>query len=232
MSRWTKARDRARSVASGVIRKPLTDIKYSAEIIAHPTRLAPSYVLKQDYATSLDKLALGEGVSDMRAVRNTGRIVGAAIGLFYGGSAVYSAAGGGATGAVEVGIPGTDVGVAAGSSGGAGLIGGGSGVATSTGILGTGVTAGDVSTTALVLNALRRGNVGAAVDALTGSDWGSQYLPNFGGGTDAGVRSGGLPDSGSPSAYARGGMSPLVLAALGIAFVIVIIFIVRKIHHA
>lgn len=222
MSRWTKFRDRGTSVASGLIRKPLTDLKYSASIIAHPTRLAPSYVLKQDYATDLDKLALGEGVSDMRAVRNTGRIAGAAIGLFYGGSALYSSLGtSGATTPELLAGPGYT-----GATGGAG-----STITGGAGILGSGVTAGDVSTASLVFSALRRGNIGAAVDALTGSDWGSQYLPNFSG-TDAGARSGGLADSGSPASYSRGGMSPLVFAAVGIAFIIGIVFIVRKIHHA
>lgn len=229
MSRWTKARDRVRNVTVGVIKKPFTDVSNTLTIIRSPKLLAPSYVLSQDRATTLDNLALGEGVADLRAVRNTGRVVGAAIGLFYGGEAVYSAAGGGSAAAPELlAGPGAEATV-----GGTSLIGSGSTTAGSAGIFGSGITTGEVSTAGLVFNALRRGNIGAAVDALTGSDWGSQYLPNFGGGgPEAGIRSGGMPDSGSPGQYGRGGMSPLVLAGIAIVLIVGAVFLARKIHHA
>lgn len=222
MSRWTKFRDRGRAIASGVIRKPLTDIKFTAEIIRHPTRLAPSYVLSQDRATSLDKLALGEGVSDLRAVRNTGRIVGAAVGLFYGGAAAYSAAGGGATaGATELGVAGTDVVAASGSTAAVG----------STAAAGGSVfSASNISTLGLVLSALRKGNIAGAVDAATGTDWGSQAAAYLGGGSAAGGGGSRMgPNDGPQLDGGSGGISPIFLIIGGVILIVGLFFLGRKV---
>lgn len=223
MSRWTNFRDRGRSVASGLIRKPLTDIKFTAEIIRHPTRLAPSYVLSQDRATSLDKLALGEGVSDLRAVRNTGRIVGAAVGLFYGGAAAYSAAGGGATaGATELGVAGTDVVAASGSTAAVG----------STAAAGGGIfSTANISTLGLVLSALKKGNIAGAVDAATGTDWGSQAASFLGGGSAAGGGGGSRmgPNDGPQPDGGSGGISPIFLIIGGVILIVGLFFLGRKV---
>lgn len=223
MSRWTKFRDRVHSVTVGVIKKPISDVRNTAYLIRNPRELAPSYVLKQDRATALDKLALGEGVSDLRAVRNTGRVVGLAIGAYFGGSAAYSAASGGATaGAVELGVAGTDVGVAAGASSGTGLVGtaaaGGGGLFSTT----------NLGTAALVLNALKKGNVAGAVDALTGTDWGSQVASFIGGGSGGGGGGSRMGPNDGPQ-QPDGGISPVFLVIGGLVLIVGFFFLFRKV---
>lgn len=222
MSRWTRFRNKAEKAVTSATVHPVTVVRTVASVIRDPSHLGR----KDQYgASNLD--IVGNPFSYDTTSRRGGQAVGAAIATYFGGTAVYSALGYGGSSAVEVGIAGTDVGVAAGSAEGGTLIGGGTTAATVGGTSSL-FSSSNLGTFGLVLAALKKGNVAGAVDAATGTDWGTAY---FGGGSSGGS-SGGFArggDSGGDSGGV-GGFSPIFLVIAGLVLVVGFVFLRGKIH--
>lgn len=222
MSRWTHFRDRVNKAVGAAVTHPATVLKSASR---------PRELFKKDSTgvTGLDRIAVP--FSYDKTALGIHKIVGIAIGGYYAAGAVgVGGASGAGTGAVEVGVAGTDVGVAAGSAGGTGLVGG-SAAAGGTAAAGSGIFSGsNISTLALALSALRKGNVAGAVDAVTGTDWGTQAASFFGGGGGGGGGARMGPNDG-PQEPGSGGISPIFLAIGGVLLIVGLFFLFRKVFH-
>ncbi len=223
MSLFTQIRNFSTGALVGL---PAPGMRQAAERLAtHPKEIAPSYVLAHDSATPLDELAFGSDLAQSRALRNTGRIAGLAVGAYFGGEFALGAGEGAAAGSPEeLGLAG-DVSVPASSAtelgGGADLLAGpGSDVAPAAGEA-TGSSSGglrgilrDVQTgvsgltTLRTLQALARGGRQPAPGGV-------QLVPI---GTAATPAGGTLVTTRPPAAPRQaGGVGAVLLAALPVA---------------
>lgn len=178
-------------------------------------------------ANSFDVYAGGFS-SENRAARAIGRTVGTIALIWTGAAAAGGGSGSGAAaaGAEEVGI-GYPLAAEAGGSGAGGLLAGPGATsgAASTGIFSSlpSVSAQEVSTAALVWKLLASGNVGGAIDALTGTDWGTTFLGGGGGGGE-----GGGPRMIGPDEQGDMPRSPVMLIIGGLAVIAGAFFLFRK----